>query len=379
MRWSGSTPGRRRRRDRDRHAAGLTGATSDNEAESEKVNVLIASFLEEEYVHQIGRVDARIRVINEPDLLRPPRYPADHKGAPRERTPAQEARWRELLATADVLFDFDQTHREDLPELAPNVRWIQSTSSGIGQFVAAMGYGKRMPDTVITKASGVHGQPLAEFCLMVMLMFRKRLPRMVRDQSRKHWERYAGSDLAERTVVIVGLGAVGQEVARVCKALRMVVIGVGRSSSSLDSLSSPPDEFFPVADLLKVLPRAEHLVLSAPHTPETESLIGRDELALMPQGAILINIGRGPLVDEPALAAALASGHLGGAGLDVFVEEPLPEDSPFWEMPNVLVSPHSASTSDRENRRITDLFCENLKRFLAGQPLINLLDPNRLY
>jgi len=236
-----------------------------------------------------------------------------------------------------------------------------------------------MPDTVFTKASGVHGQPLAEFCLMVMLMFRKRLPRMFRDQSRKHWERYAGTDLAERTVVIVGLGAVGQEVARVCKALRMVVIGVGRSSSSLDSLSSPPDEFFSVGDLRKVLPRAEHLVLSAPHTPETESLIGVDELALMPQGAILINIGRGPLVDEPALAAALASGHLGGAGLDVFVEEPLPEDSPFWEMPNVLVSPHSASTSDRENRRITDLFCENLKRFLAGQPLINLLDPNRLY
>ena len=101
-------------------------------AESEKVNVLIASFLEEEHVHRIGGVDPRIRVINEPDLLRPPRYPADHKGSPRERTPAQEARWRELLATADVLFDFDQTHREDLPELAPNVRWIQSTSSGIG-------------------------------------------------------------------------------------------------------------------------------------------------------------------------------------------------------------------------------------------------------
>ena len=149
-------------------------------AESEKINVLIASFLEEEHVHRIGGVDPRIRVINEPDLLRPPRYPADHKGASRERTPAQEARWKELLATADVLFDFDQTHREDLPELAPNVRWIQSTSSGIGQFVAEMGYDKRMPNTVFTKASGVHGQPLAEFCLMVLLTFRKRLLRMVR-------------------------------------------------------------------------------------------------------------------------------------------------------------------------------------------------------
>ena len=346
---------------------------------SEKVRVLIASFLEDEHVRRISGVDPRIRVIYEPDLLRPPRYAADHKGAARERTPGQEARWRELLAAADILFDFDQTHREDLPELAPNVRWIQSTSSGIGQFVAAMGYGERMPNTVFTKASGVHGQPLAEFCLMVMLMFRKDLLRVIRDQSSKHWERYAGTDLEGRTVVIVGLGAVGQEVARVSKALRMRVIGVDLPSFPLDSLSSPPDEFFPVGDLHEVLPRAEHLVLIAPHTPETEKLIGAMELALMPQGAVLINIGRGPLVDEPALADALASGHLGGAGLDVFVKEPLSEDSPFWELPNVLVSPHSGSTSDQENRRITDLFCENLKRFLAGEPMMNVLDLDRLY
>lgn len=346
---------------------------------SEKVNVLIASFIEEEHVRLISGVDPRIEVVYEPDLLRPPRYAADHVGGARERTPDQEARWMKLLAAADVLFDFDQTHREDLPELAPNVKWIQSTSSGIGQFVAAMGYWERMPKTVFTKASGVHGQPLAEFALMVMLMFRKGLLRVIRDQSRKHWERYAGTDLEGSTVVIVGLGAVGREIARVCKALRMRVIGVDLPSFPLDSLSSPPDEFFPVDDLRKVLPRAEHLVLIAPHTPDSEKLIGKEELALMPQGAILINIGRGPLVDEPALADALASGHLGGAGLDVFVKEPLSEDSPFWEMPNVLVSPHSGSTSDQENRRITDLFCENLKRFLEGQPMINVLDQNRLY
>lgn len=345
----------------------------------EKVTVLIASFLEEEHVRRIAEVDPRIRVIYEPDLLRPPRYPADHKGAPRERTPEQEARWRELLSEADILFDFDQTHREDLPEVAPKVRWIQSTSSGIGQFVAEMGYGERMPNTVFTKASGVHGQPLAEFCLMVMLMFRKGLPRAIRDQSRKHWERYAGTDLEGRGVVIVGLGGVGQEVARVCQALRMKVIGVDLPDFPLESFSSPPDEFFPVGKLQAALPQAEHLVLIVPHTPETEGLIGAEELALMPQGAVVINIGRGPLVDEAALADALASGHLGGAGLDVFVEEPLPEDSPFWDLPNVLVSPHSGSTSDQENRRITDLFCENLRRFLADEPMINVLQLNRLY
>ncbi len=346
---------------------------------SKMVNVLIASFLEEQHVQRIADVDPRIKVLYEPNLLRPPRYTADHVGALINRSPSQEAQWKQLLSSADVLFDFDQTHREDLPELAPNVRWIQGTSSGIGQFVATMHYATRMPNTVFTKASGVHAQPLAEFCLLVMLMFRKSLPRMVREQSRKHWERYAGTDLKGRTAVIVGLGAVGREVGRVCKALNMRVIGVGRTHLPTGSFSLALDEFVHVKDLRTVLPQAEHLVLAAPHTAETEDLIGPNELALMPRGAILINIGRGRLVNEPALATALSAGHLGGAGLDVFVEEPLPKDSPFWDMPNVLVSPHSGSTSDRENKRITDLFCENLTRFLEGQPLINLLDLNRLY
>jgi len=345
----------------------------------DKITVLISSFIEEEHISRIAEIDPRIRVIYEPDLLRPPRYAADHKGEPRERTPAEEARWREHLAEADILFDFDQTHLEDLPDLAPKVRWIQSTSSGIGQFVAKMGYGVRMPNTVFTKASGVHGQPLAEFCLMVMLMFRKGLLRAIRDQSRKHWERYAGTDLEGRGVVIVGLGGVGQEVARVCQALGMRIIGVDLPDFPIDSLPFPLDEFFPVGELRKALPQAEHLVLIVPHTPETEGLIGAEELALMPQGSILVNIGRGPLVDEAALVDALNSGHIGGAGLDVFQEEPLPEESPFWEMPNVLVSPHSGSTSDQENRRITDLFCENLRRFLADEPMINLLQLDRLY
>jgi glyoxylate/hydroxypyruvate reductase A len=336
--------------------------------------VLIASFLEAENVDRIRLVDPRLDVVYEPDLLRPPRYAADHKGHPRERTAEQEARWRQHLGEADILFDFDQTHLSDLPELAPNVRWIQSTSSGIGPFVERMGYAERMPDTVFTRASGVHAQPLAEFCVMVMLLFRKGLLRIMGDQRRKHWERYAGTDLAGRTLVVVGVGAVGREVARMAKGLGMTVIGVDQHGFLFDPDSLPLDEFHPVSELHMVLPLAEHLVLIAPHTPQTEGLIGAEELALLPSGAILINIARGALVDEEALAEALTSGHLAGAGLDVFAEEPLPQDSPLWGMPNVLVSPHSASTSDRENGRLTDLFCENLRRFLAGQPLLNVLD-----
>lgn len=340
----------------------------------ETLEVLIASFIEPHLVERIRQVDPRVEVIYEPRLLRPPRYPADHKGGPLERTPEEEARWLGFLRRADILFDFDQTHLEDLPEVAPRVRWIQATSSGIGPFVERMGYARRMPGTVITRASGVHAQPLAEFCMMVMFVFRKGLHRVLRDQERKHWERYAGTDLEGKTLVVVGLGGVGREVVRVAKAFRMRVIGVDRPGFRYDPATIPLDELRTSDELHAVLGRAEHLVLIAPHTPETEGMIGARELALLPRGAVLINIARGALVEEEALVEALRSGHLAGAGLDVFAEEPLPADSPFWEMPNVLVSPHSASTSDGENRRLTDLFCENLRRFLAGDRLINVLE-----
>ena len=128
-----------------------------------------------------------------------------------------------------------------------------------------------------------------------------------------------------------------------------------------------------------MLGEADVVVVIVPHTPDTEQLIDGAALAAMRPGAFFINIARGMVVDEPALIAALQSGHLGGAALDVFAEEPLPPTSPLWDMPNVLVSPHSASTSDRENERITDLFCANLRRYLDGQPLENVLDTTRLY
>ena len=342
-------------------------------------NVLIASYLEPEHVERIRSVDERLNVMYEPELLRPPRYAADHKGRDVPRSPQQEARWLQLLEKADILFDLDQTHRQDLPEVAPNVRWLQFTSAGIGQFVKQMGYDVRMPDTVFTTARGVHAKPLAEFCLLTMLMFNKGLLRMLQEKERKHWERYAGTDLHGRTMVIVGVGAVGQEVARVGQALGMTVIGIKRHTENVEPASLNLDELHPPDRLQAALRRAEYLILITPHTPATSNMIGADELALLPQGAVLINIGRGALVDEPAMIQALRSGHLRAAGLDVFAKEPLPPESPLWNMPNVLISPHSASTSDRENGRLTDLFCENLRRFLGDEPMLNVLDVDRLY
>ncbi len=342
-------------------------------------NVLIASWLEPELVEELRHVDPRLNIVYRPELLRPPRYPADHHGAAFERSPEQEERWLAHLADADILFDFDHTHHDDLPELAPRVRWLQATSAGIGHFVRRMGYAERMPDTVFTTASGVHARPLAEFVAMSMLMHVRRARHIARAQAERHWERFAGTDLEGRTLLLVGMGSIGREVARFAQAFGMSVLGIKRDPSDVTPASLHADELYAADALPRLLPRADFLVLVAPHTDETEGMIGAAELAALPEGAAVINIARGALLDEPALIDALASGHLGGAYLDVFAEEPLPEDSPLWDMPNVLVSPHSGSTSDRENRRIVELFRDNLRRWLDGKPLRNVLDAARLY
>jgi phosphoglycerate dehydrogenase-like enzyme len=317
-------------------------------------------------------------VVYEADLLARPRYAADHT-APLQRSPEAEVRWRSLLSKADVLFDFDHTNLEALPELAPRVRWVQATSAGIGQLMKRYGYASRMPRTVFTTASGVHAQPLAEFCVLAMLAWSRGLFRMLADQRSRRWERFAGTDLDGRTLLVFGHGAIGAEVTRSARVFGMRTIGVRRSPAGKDPAHHHVDELHGPEALHELLPRAEFLVLAAPHTGETEDVIGRQELALLPRGALLVNVGRGPLVDEAALVEALDSGQLGGAVLDVFREEPLPPASPLWAMPNVLISPHSASTSDRENARLSDLFCDNLRRFLAGEPLRNVFDASRLY
>jgi len=340
----------------------------------EPLVVLISFPLEPENVERIRALDPRIKLLFEPDLLPRPRYVADHTGPPTaKRTPEQEMRFLELLGQAEVLFDFDRAHLRDLAAVAPRIRWVQSTSAGIGQMVKRVGLDKT--GIVITTASGVHARPLADFCLMAMLMFAKDYLRMDREKRAKHWERYCGEELTGKTLAIVGLGRVGQEVARHGKKMDMRVVGMRRSNTPVEGV----DKMFDRDQLRKVLGETDFLVLVAPHTPETEGMIGADEIAALKQGAVLINIGRGQLVDEPAMIRALKEGHLAGAALDVFSTEPPPADSPLWDMPNVIISPHSASTVTQENARITDIFCDNLQRYLSGQPLRNVLDTEKLY
>src|SRR4029077_10934198 len=336
------------------------------------VVVVIATHLETELLERIRAVEARLEVLYDAALLGQPRYVADHH-APIARTPEQEARFLEMLGRAEGVFDFPGGYYRDLATVAPRLRWLQSTSAGIGQMVKRVGLDAT--DITFTTASGVHARPLADFCLMAMLMFAKNYQWMERDKKAKRWERYCGEELTGKTLAIVGIGRVGQEVARHGKRMDMRVTGMRRS----DAAVRDADNLFDRADLHAMVREADFLVLAAPHTPETEGIIGEAELAVLKPSAVLINIGRGALVDEEALIHALQEKRLAGAALDVFREEPPPQDSALWEMPNVIISPHSASTVAQENARITDIFCDNLRRYLDGQPLRNVLDKEKLY
>jgi glyoxylate/hydroxypyruvate reductase A len=336
--------------------------------------LLIASYLEAEYVAEIQAAYPQLRVINRPDLIGAPRYVADHTGRI-ERTPEQEAEWRSLLAQADILFDFDYTHRDDLPELAPNLKWIQATSAGIGKYVEGTRYGERT-SWKFTTASGVHSRPLAEFVIFAMLYFAKNYEYLDAEKQARHWARYTTSELTGRTLSIIGLGKIGREAARFGKAFDMRVIGTRRDPTQA---VEHVDQLYTPTDLRPLLENTDYLVLATPHTHETEGLLSREALALLPPRAVLINIARGAVVDQGAMVEALQAGRLRGAALDVFEVEPLPADNPLWAMPNVIISPHSASTAETENRKIVDLFIANIGRFLAGEPLLNLLDVEKQY
>jgi len=348
------------------------GNTGDNG----NVRVVIASPLEDDLVEAIASTDPRLEVVYERELVPMPRYPADH-ALPLIASPQDRARWKTLLEEAEVLFDFGPQDLADQLPSWPRLRWIQATSAGVGQFAARVG----LTDSpiIVTTASGVHARPLAEFVLMAMLMFEKGAFRLAADQRARHWERYAGQEIAGKLVGIVGGGRIGREVARVVRALDARAAGVVRSLDGRRPGDLDMDLLLPSERIDDLLPTVDYLVLCLPHTAETDHLLSAARLALLKPAAVLINVARGAVVDEEALIAMLQSGRLRGAALDVFAREPLPLESPLWGLPNVLISPHSASTAVGENQKIVDLFRENLRRYLDGQPLCNVLDKTLLY
>lgn len=341
-----------------------------------RLRVLIASPLEAQQVDRIAAADPeRIEVIYAPDLLPAARYNADHEGAPRDLDEHQRARWRDLVANADVLFDFDWERPQALPESAPNLRWIQATSAGIGERVRRLDLPK--DSILLTTAAGVHVQPLAEFALLGALYFAKDLPMLRQWQTEHRWDRHCGRELARSRALIVGMGSIGRRIAELLHAVGVEVIGQRRSSHA--EIPDGVTRMITQDQLDAELPHADYLIIAAPGTPETDHLFDERRIGLLQSSAVLINVGRGTIVDEAALVRTLQDGRLRGAALDVFEQEPLPTDSPLWTMPNVLMSPHSASTVEQENERIVDLFIENLRRYLDGRPLLNRFDYDRQY
>ncbi|HMH93208.1 MAG TPA: D-2-hydroxyacid dehydrogenase [Streptosporangiaceae bacterium] len=352
--------------------------------------IVIGSFLEAEQVRRIAAAPAAGRVIYEPDLLPVPRYPCDHTGPPRDLSAADLDRWRALSAEAEVYFDFDWLDPAGMASRSPGLRWIQATSAGIGGFMQRTGLNVSVLDgsvldgsvmdgsgLTVTTAGGIHAVPLAEFAVMGALHFIKGVPQLKQRQRARHWERYTTRQLAGQRALVVGLGGMGRQAAASFAALGVEVWGLGRAGAAYDvpALS----RVIARDGLDAALPGIGIVVLCCPLTDETAGLIGARQLSLLPRGAVLVNISRGPVVDQAALTAALREGHLGGACLDVFATEPLPPEDPLWDLDNVIVSPHSASTVATENAALTDLFLDNLARRAAGDPLRNRYDPARGY
>jgi phosphoglycerate dehydrogenase-like enzyme len=285
-----------------------------------------------------------------------------------EGEPTIDAELRDAMARAHVMVTLDAPL--DLPAHAPQLEWIQAIGSGVGQFVPS-----RLQDGSIrlTNAAGVGAVPIAEWVLARVLSVYKRLDEHAEQQRRHHWEQQTGSLLAGRQAVVVGLGAIGTEVARRLRAFDVRVVGVKRSWAP--GASSPvADELIGPDQLVDALGSAHMVVVCAPGTAANDDLFDTAAFAAMRRGAVFVNVARGSLVDEGALMDALRSGHLRAAAIDVAKQEPLPPDSPLWETPNLTISPHSSTSADRYLERCAALFYDNLTRFVTGQDLRNLVD-----
>lgn len=253
---------------------------------------------------------------------------------------------------------------------SPNLAWIHSYSAGVDGIATPL---VRERGLLVTNGRGVFSRPIAEYLLMMLLAVQRRLPQLLELQRERTWQPLPGRELAGVTVGIVGFGSIGREVARMLQPFGTPIIATRRHPGR-GAAEHPNVEVLGLDRLDDLLRRSDAVLVTAPLTPETTGLIGAHELQEMKEGAWLYNVARGRLVDEVALRRALEAGWIGGAVLDVFTEEPLPADSPLYDAPNLLITPHTSWASDRVLDRSLDLFVENLARFVAGEPLHNRVD-----
>jgi phosphoglycerate dehydrogenase-like enzyme len=322
------------------------------------VNVTIAVHIEEESMKRIKAVSPQIKVVDVADLNR-----RDFKGEPQAKS-----EFDAILAETEVLYTWKPPN--NLLARSPKLKWIQITSAGADRYLTDEF--KRNPVKLVN-VSGIHATPIAEFILEMMLMFVKRAPMFFELKQKKEWNRLSTQILRGKTVGIVGMGAIGTEAARLCKAFGMNVIATRRSVKK-ETRARYVEKLLPATQLPELLKQSDFVVIALPLTRETTNLISDKEFSQMKKSAYIINIGRGPIIDEPAMVRALKGGQIAGAGLDVFATEPLVKESPLWEMPNVIMSHHVSGDRDDYEEQVMNIFCKNLKRYIEGKRLFNIVN-----
>jgi phosphoglycerate dehydrogenase-like enzyme len=283
------------------------------------------------------------------------------------------------LADADIAFTF--SIRPEQFAAAKRLRWIHSPAAAVHQFLFPELVNS---DVILTNAREVHGPVVAEHVMALIFALAKRIPQSVRFQQEHVWgqeilwqNHAAPAEVAGALLGMVGLGSIGRNVAKHASAMGMKVICVRQHASS--EKPAGVDEVLPSSMLNEMLTRADYVVLAAPVTPATRGMIGREQLSQMKRDSYLINVGRGPLIDEAALTEVLRERKIAGAALDVFDQEPLPADSAFWDLDNLLITPHTAGMTTKLWERHYTLFSENLRRFVNGEPLLGLVNKKSGY
>jgi phosphoglycerate dehydrogenase-like enzyme len=279
----------------------------------------------------------------------------------------QEAQVGKFIEQADILMTIRVS--DDLIKKASKLKWVHAMTTGVDYIVKLPSLKK---EVILTSTRGIHGPQVSEMAFLLMLALNRNFPEVVRNQDKGLWERWPGRLLWRKKVGILGVGVIGEEIARKAKAFGMEVFGIDIIKRKLDCI----DLFYGPEDIVKVAKDLDYLVIVAPNTPETEKIVDSKVLSAMKPTAFLLNLGRGELVDEEALIRVLKSGKIAGAGLDTYLQEPLPKGHPFWGMKNVIVSPHVAGMSDIYVEQTLTIFDENLRRFIKGEKrnLINLVE-----
>ena len=258
---------------------------------------------------------------------------------------------------------------DNLIKKASKLKWIQALTTGVDYIIHLPSLRK---EVLITSARGIHGPQMSEMALLLMLALNRNFPQIIRNQDQRVWERWPGKLLYQKKVGILGVGVIGEEIARKCKAFGMTVFGIDIVKRKVDAV----DYFYGPEELLQVIQEVDYFIIVAPNTPQTQKLVGVKVFSSMKPTAFLISIGRGEIVDEEALIHALKTGQIAGAALDTFWTEPLPKDHPLWEIKNVIITPHVGGLSDIYVEQVLPIFEENLRRFLQGERknLINLVE-----